>query len=111
MDERLQAAEFAARRHLLGLSLDELAALLKVHPRTVRSWESGRDQIPLRVRDELDGLDVDHATLASQYAARRRVLLPYDKADDLYAGRPRGWHVAAVSRAMAGGADVVPEWT
>ena len=47
---------FAARRHLTGLSVTELAAHLAVNPRTVRSWESGRDPIPARIAEIADQL-------------------------------------------------------
>ena len=52
----MTAAEFAAHRRLAGLTLDQLAAHLRVNPRTVRSWESGRDAVPDRIAAELGAL-------------------------------------------------------
>ena len=51
--ERMTGAEFAAHRHLIGLTLDELADTLGVNPRTTRAWETGRDLIPARIPAEL----------------------------------------------------------
>ena len=67
--DRMTGAEFAARRHLLGLTLDELASILGVNPRTVRAWEAERDPIPPRVPDELDALIVEHTALTQEVAA------------------------------------------
>ena len=75
---------FAARRHLTGLSVTELAAHMAVNPRTIRSWESGRDPIPARIDTHLDALVEDHTT-------------------DTLAGvsgpeMGRGWRIAALAR-------------
>ena len=75
---------FAARRHLTGLSVTELAAHLAVNPRTVRSWESGRDPIPARIDTLLDALVAAHT-------------------EDTRYGPPdptwgRGWRIAALAR-------------
>lgn len=45
------------RREYLGLTIDAMANLLEVNPRTVRSWESGRDPIPVRVRAEIASIE------------------------------------------------------
>lgn len=43
-------------REILGLTGDQLAAHLHVNPRTVRSWEQGRDPVPEGVWAEVDTL-------------------------------------------------------
>ena len=62
--ERMTGAEFAAHRHLIGLTLDELADTLGVNPRTTRAWETGRDLIPARIPAELGALVAEHGRLA-----------------------------------------------
>lgn len=105
--DRLTGAEFAARRHLLGLTLDQLAAVLGVNPRTVRAWESGRDLIPPRISLEFVVLIDEHTALVRQMLdADVPVCIPRDGA----APHPRGWHVAAAARAIAVEPDLIVEW-
>lgn len=106
--DRMTGAEFAARRHLLGLTLDELASILGVNPRTVRAWEAERDPIPPRVPDELDALIVEHTALTQEMAAAGSVQIVRAKRDDQ--DRPRGWHVAAAARATAANPGLRVEW-
>lgn len=106
--DRMTGAEFAARRYLLGLTLDELASILGVNPRTVRAWEAERDPIPPRVPDELDALIVEHTALTQEVAAAGSVQIVRAKRDDQ--DRPRGWHVAAAARATAINPGLRVEW-
>ena len=106
--ERMTGAEFAAHRHLIGLTLDELASILGVNPRTVRAWEAERDPIPPRVPDELDALIAEHAALAQEVAAAGSVQIVRAKHDGQ--DRPRGWHVAAAARATAINPGLRVEW-
>ena len=106
--DRMTGAEFAARRHLLGLTLDELASALGVNPRTTRSWETERDQIPARLPAELDALTAEHTKLAQEMIAAGSVQIVRAKRDDQ--DRPRGWHVAAAARATAAKPDLRVEW-
>lgn len=57
MDDRMSAGELRTIREFLGLTLDALGNYLDVRPDTVRHWESGRDPIPHRVRDEIARLE------------------------------------------------------
>lgn len=106
--DRMTGAEFAARRHLLGLTLDELASALGVNPRTTRSWETERDQIPARLPAELDALTDEHTKLAQEMIAAGSVQIVRAKHDNQ--DRPRGWHVAAAARATAAKPDLRVEW-
>ena len=106
--DRMTGAEFAARRHLLGLTLDELASILGVNPRTVRAWEAERDPIPPRVPDELDALIVEHTTLTQEVAAAGSMQIVRARHDGQ--DRPRGWHVAAAARATATHPGLRVEW-
>ena len=109
MEDRMTGAELAAWRHLLGLTLDELAGTLAVNVRTTRSWESGRDPIPLRIRAEVAGLVVEHGELAaSMVDDGRPVAITRDKAAP--SPRPRGWCVAAAARALAVEPGLMVEW-
>lgn len=108
-DGRVTGAEFAARRHLIGLTLDELAERLSVNPRTVRSWESERDLIPERITGALDDLLDAHAELAQQMATDGRpVGIIRDKTTPTTF--PRGWYVAAAARALVMEPDLEVEW-
>ena len=106
--DRMTGAELATRRHLLGLTLDELASALGVNPRTTRSWETERDQIPARLPAELDALTAEHTKLAQEMIAAWSVQIVRAKHDDQ--DRPRGWHVAAAARATAAKPDLRVEW-
>lgn len=54
--ERMIGIELTCIRESLGLTDDALAGILKVNPRTIRSWQKGRDPIPYRVPSELEKL-------------------------------------------------------
>lgn len=107
--DRMTAAELAAWRHLLGLTLDELADQIGVNPRTTRSWETGRDPIPPRITDEIATLRARHDNLVSAYLDTDEVIgIVRDKAADT--PMPRGWYVAAAARAMQSDPDLMVEW-
>lgn len=107
-DERMAGAELAVTRHLLGLSVDDLADELEVNPRTVRSWEQGRDPIPDRVPDELAELRDRHDRLVGEMLhGPSPVRIRYEKD---YGTGPRGWRVAAAARAMGIYPDLEVEW-
>ena len=50
---RITAAELRVRLDGLGLDAQQAARLLGVRHDTVRRWVSGREMVPVRVRDEL----------------------------------------------------------
>lgn len=52
-EDPLTAAEVRVAREYLGLTGDKMAEKLRVNPRTLRSWEHGRDQVPGRIRPEI----------------------------------------------------------
>ena len=57
--ERMVGIELTCIRESLGLTDDALAGILKVNPRTIRSWQKGRDPIPYRVPSELEKLQAE----------------------------------------------------
>lgn len=52
-EDPLTPAEVRIAREYLGLTGDKMAEKLGVNPRTLRSWEQGRDPIPGRIRPEI----------------------------------------------------------
>ena len=109
MSGRLSGADFAARRHLIGLTLDELAAMIGVNPRTTRAWETGRDLIPERIGGELAALIDEHTVLVDRMVDSEEVVgILRDKGADM--PRPRGWYVAAAARALLVEPDLMVNW-
>ena len=96
----MSAAEFAAHRRLAGLTVDQLAARLGVNPRTVRSWESGRDPVSEWAAASIRELVAENARLGQRMAeAGVVVVIPRD-----------GWHVQAAARAILLEPDTMIEW-
>ncbi|MGV9181798.1 helix-turn-helix domain-containing protein [Arcanobacterium canis] len=105
----MSALEFAATRHNLGLSFDDLATILGVGMRSVQYWESGHSRIPQGVVEELDRLDRENLRLAISMAEDERIIaLSRDKS--AYPDRPRGFYIAALGRALAINPDLMAEW-
>lgn len=100
--------EVAALRQLVGLTIDELADELGVNPRTVRSWEQGRDRMGAGVRVDLARLVRRHDDQVSRcIASGKPIKIAREKGA---ASMPRGWYVAALARAMAQSPAVRAEW-
>lgn len=94
-------AEFAAHRRLTGLTIDELAARLSVNPRTIRSYESGRDRVPEWAEDAMVDLVAENGRLGARMAASGVVVVI-----------PRsGWHIQAAARALLIEPDTMIEWS
>ena len=109
MSGRLSGADFAARRHLIGLTLEEVAGVLGVNPRTARAWEAGRDLIPERIGGELAALIDEHTVLVDRMVDSEEVVgIVRDK--DVETPRPRGWYVAAAARALLVEPDLMVDW-
>lgn len=105
----MTAAEFAAHRRLTGLTLEQLAAQLGVNPRTVRSWESGRDAVPDRIAAELGAL-VDRHRRDARVMAAAGVPVVLPRYDNSEAEFPRGWYLAAASSALLLEPDIELDW-
>lgn len=104
----LSPAEVAALRHAMGLSLDQMAAMLGVHPRTVRSWESGRDRTSRTSSAAIWALADRHTALVRQMVdAGVSVAIVRDQ--DADEAPPRGWYLAAAGRALLAG-EVEVDW-
>lgn len=87
-------------REYLGLTIEALAAMLAVNPRTIRSWEAGRDPIPERIRVEVEQVEqltadaVGELVAALQDAADVSVRV-YRRDEDMHAARPDTAHLPA----------------
>ena len=109
--DHLTGAELAARRHLIGVTLDELATILHVNPRTVRAWESGRDNIPARITDEMAALIDEHTDLVNELLNSFWRIVRIDRDKTAATPRPRGWYIAAAARAIAEQPDLMVDWS
>ncbi|MDX3232566.1 hypothetical protein [Streptomyces sp. ME19-01-6] len=106
-DDPLNPAELRSAREYLSLTGDHLAKLLGVNPRTLRSWEQGRDPIPGRVRPEIAELkaatDKAVADMAEAWGEGQPLITYRD--DDEYKAANRGgrwtasWHRRVCVRA------------
>ena len=102
-------AEVAALRHALGLSGDQMAAMLGVNPRTVRSWESGRDRLSESARVAVWDLARRHDALVDQMLAAD-VPIAIRREQSTGDLPPRGWFLAAAGRALLADPEVSIEW-
>ncbi|QVJ03083.1 DUF1870 family protein [Nocardiopsis eucommiae] len=123
-DERMKGVELKMVREWLALSGQELADLLGVNARTVRSWEQGRDPIPDSVRLEVERME---AVTAQAVTAGVEALMDLPEPtvltylnDGQYRERepdstwPASWHrrvVARIAQEVPGLAIVSPEET
>lgn len=106
-EDPLTPAELRTAREQLGLTGDHLAKMLGVNPRTLRSWEQGRDPIPGRIRPEIAELKEETAKAVTEAVAslgEDDVLITY-RDDEEYRAAHRGgrwtasWHRQVVARA------------
>ncbi len=56
MTDRMDPGALQTVREYLGLTTQALASMLNVRHDTLRRWESGRDPIPERVREEVEDI-------------------------------------------------------
>lgn len=77
---------FAAKRHLIGLTIDEIATALNINPRTVRGYESGK-------YSPGPGVVADLEALVKEHTADVDTETPEDR-------RSRGWRVAVAARRL-----------
>jgi len=106
-EDPITPAELRTAREHLGLTGDHMAKLLRVNPRTLRSWEHGRDPIPGRIRPEIAELKAATAKAVAELAASRaseeETILTY-RDDEGYQAAHRGgrwsasWHRRVCAR-------------
>ena len=96
----MDGGELQMIREYLGLTIDSLAGMLAVNPRTVRSWEAGRDPIAERIRGEIEQIEAMTAAAVGELVdalndARDPVVLVYRRDEDMHAARPDTAHLPA----------------
>lgn len=103
-EDPLTDAELRAAREYLGLTGDHLAKVLGVNPRTLRSWEQGRDPIPGRIRPEIAELLADtKQTVEAMVEEEEDVLFTYRDDEEYQAANPAdrwsaAWHRRVCAR-------------
>lgn len=100
MTDRMDGGELQTVREYLGLTIESLAGILGVNPRTVRSWEAGRDPIPERIRVEVEAIEQSTAEAVGELAAalhdaRDVSVRVYRRDEDMWAARPDTAHLPA----------------
>ncbi|UJP39312.1 helix-turn-helix domain-containing protein [Cellulomonas palmilytica] len=107
-------------REYLGLTSASLAGMLGVRHDTYRRWESGRERVPVRVREEVEAVEeytaraVDELVAALE-DARDPVVRVYRTDAEMHAARPdiahlpaRWWrHVVARACERVPGVEIV----
>jgi DNA-binding XRE family transcriptional regulator len=98
--DRMDPGELQAVREYLGLTTECLAGMLGVRHDTVRRWESGRDPIPERVREEVEAVEADTAAAVAELAAvlrdtRDPAVVVYRTDGQMHAARPDTAHLPA----------------
>lgn len=97
---RMDPAELQSIREYLGLSASHLAGILGVRNDTLRRWESGREPIPFRVREELEQIEAMtsrcvHEVVVALRDARDVTVAVYRSDKDMHAARPDMAHLPA----------------
>ena len=113
MSDTMSAAEVAALRTLMGLSLDQLAEAIGRNRRVVRYWESGRYAPNAESVEALWALKARHDDLVAEMLdADAMVIVPrrHDAPQNPGGTTPRGWYLAAAGRAIAEEPDLMVEW-
>ncbi|GGN62020.1 hypothetical protein GCM10012285_61740 [Streptomyces kronopolitis] len=115
-EDPLTAAELRIAREYLGMTGDQLAKVLGVNPRTLRSWEQGRDDVPGRIRPEIAELkaSTDQAVadmVTAHNDSNDEPLLTYRNDEEFSAAQKAGlhqhwnrsasWHRQVTARAAA----------
>lgn len=100
MTDRMDPGELQTVREYLGLTTEVLAAMLGVRHDTVRRWESGRDPIPERVREDVEQIEeytaqaVDELVVALE-DARDPAVRVYRTDAQMHEARPDVAHLPA----------------
>lgn len=100
MTDRMDGGELQMVREYLGLTIESLAGMLQVNPRTVRSWEAGRDPIPDRIRLETEQIETMTAQAVGELVAALRdardpAVVVYRRDEDMHTARPDTAHLPA----------------
>lgn len=103
----MTGAEVAATRHLLGLTRNDLAGMLRVNPHTVKAWESGSQQARPGVIAELQAIRAKHDQEVRRLIEGARDGVPIEFPDG---PKPRGWYLAMGARVLDAVPDAMLDW-
>jgi len=109
---RYTPAEWAARRRAIGLSIDELAEVLKINPRTARGFEQ---PIPKYTPSPglctaMDDLLAEHTRQTELLAQTHAPILLPRICGTSGAGGPVGWHLAIAARLVLTNPTIHLDW-
>lgn len=99
-DDRMTGVELLSVREYLGLTREELAALLHVSPSTERFWEIARTPIPFGVREEVEQIEQSTAQAVTALVealkdAPEAAIAVYRTTAEMHAARPDTRHLPA----------------
>ncbi|GAB36490.1 Aca2/YdiL-like domain-containing protein [Gordonia otitidis] len=99
--ERMSGAELQMIREYLGLTGSDLAEMLRVRADTVRAWETGRDPVSFRARDEIADIarttraTVDELVTRLKKTDSTRTVEIYRRDHDFHTAHPEHDHMPA----------------
>ena len=110
-DEPMTAAELRVVTEWLGLRQRDVAAILGVNERTVRSWLAGRYLIPEGVREQVEQIEAATGAAVGELVSalqdsRDPAVLAYRTDEEMWAARPEimpypaGWWRMVIARAV-----------
>lgn len=112
MAEGMTGAEMAAHRHLLGLSMSELADYRGLSDlKTMRDQEAGRTRVPEKTAAKLEELLIEHTQILerlTQGAAEGMVISIPRFGDEQH---PKGFWLGLAARLIDRQPDVMLEWS
>lgn len=82
-DHQISGDEFKIRRFAIGLEQPQIMAELGVSRPIIDKWQSGKINVPRRVRELLEMCETDVQAMVDDFVSRQVVELPVDA--------PEGW--------------------
>lgn len=101
----LTPAEIAATRRLIGLSPEQLAAIMNIGDRSVRRWETGTKIISDSAANALLDLRQEHDEDTKALAAAEHIEIP--AGTDL---KPSSWWLAVAARIIDRNPEATINW-
>lgn len=101
----LTPAEIAATRRLIGLSPEQLAAIMNIGDRSVRRWETGAKIISDSAANALLDLRQEHDEDTKALATAEHIEIP--AGTDL---KPSSWWLAAAARIIDRNPEATINW-
>lgn len=107
MTETMTGAEIAATRHLLGLTMQEMADMLGVSKESIKKWEAGKYAARPGACADITQLRAEHDAEVARLMVGVEDGIPIG----LPGGpKPRGWYLALGARLIDREPDAMLEW-